>query len=208
MTVAAVAAVCAACAGPQVAVNPRADFGRVRRVAVVTFSGPSGDLAADLLTQSLVSRGADVIERSQLSAVLREQNMATSGVLDPRTVKKLGKILGVDALFVGTVSQSRQAQSYVVTSGRRNRNSTVTPVNGNVVVSEGPVLGVPGSQVVSTEAGASVIARMVDVTTGSILWSASMNNQGFDVQSAMQDITDSFAQSLVPVWPSLIAPKK
>jgi len=198
----------AACQTPQVAYNPRADFSQIKRVAVVTFSGSQGDLAADLLTQSLVARGADVIERQQLSAVLAEQHLATSGILDPSTVQQIGKILGVDALFVGTVGQSTPSQSYMVTGSRHSLMSQVTPVNGSVVVPEGPVLGVPNSQVVTTEANAAIIARMVDVTTGSILWSASMNYEGFDTQSAMQGITDAFAESLVPIWPQLLPPKR
>lgn len=194
----------AACETPQVAVNPRANFGAVRRVAVVTFGGPSGDLAADLMTQNLVAHGADVVERQQLSAILNEQHLSTSGILDPRTVQQVGKILGVDALFVGTVAQSKESQSYVVTQPRRAIVGGVTPVGGSTVLSEGPILGVPNSQVVTTEAAASLVARMVDVKTGSILWSASMSYEGFDVQSAMQGITEAFVHSLLPVWPQLI----
>lgn len=201
---AAAAALLAACVTPRVAVNPRANFGAVRRVAVVTFGGPQGDLAADLLTQDLVAHGADVVERQQLSAILHEQHLATAGILDPRTVQEVGKILGVDALFVGTVAQSQEAHSYVVTQPRHARVGGIAAVGGKSVVSEGPVLGVPDSQVVTTEAAASLVARMVDVKTGSILWSASMSYEGFDVQSAMQGISDAFVHSLIPVWPQLI----
>lgn len=201
---AAAAALLAACVTPRVAVNPRANFAAVQRVAVVTFGGPQGDLAADMLMQGLVAHGADVVERQQLSAILQEQHLASSGILDPATVQQVGKILGVDALFVGTVAQSKESQSYVVTQPRHAVVGGVTPVGGSRVVSEGPVLGVPNSQVVTTEAGASLVARMVDVKTGSVLWSASMSYEGFDVQSAMQSITDAFVQSLLPVWPQLI----
>jgi hypothetical protein len=144
------------------------------------------------------------VERQQLSAILQEQHLATSGILDPATVQQVGKILGVDALFVGTVAQSKESQSYVVTQPRHAVTGGVTPVGGRTVVSEGSVLGVPNSQIVTTEAGAALVARMVDVKTGSVLWSASMSYEGFDVQSAMQSITDAFVQSLLPVWPQLI----
>lgn len=205
----ALAAALCACAGPQVAVNPRADFSQINRVAVVTFSGPSGDVAADMLTQNLVAAGANVVERQQLNAVLQEQHLAASGALDPATIKEVGKILGVDALFVGTVSQSMPSQSYMVTgAGRRNAVATVTPVGNTAVVSEGPVWGVPNSQVVTTEATASLVARMVDVQTASILWSASMTYEGFDVQSAMESISESFVKSLAPIWPALGPTKK
>jgi hypothetical protein len=44
---------------------------------------------------------------------------------------------------------------------------------------------------------------MVDVETGSVLWSGRMSYQGYDIASAMAAITASLAKSLVPLWPSL-----
>src|SRR5438105_15581401 len=96
----------AGCATPQIAVNSHADFSRIHRVAVATFGGPSGDVAADLLTQDLLRHGADVVERQRLEMLLKEQNLAAQNILEPDTVKKVGRILGVDAIFVGTVASN------------------------------------------------------------------------------------------------------
>ena len=193
---------------PQVAVNPRADFGSVRRVAVVAFSGPQGEAAAELMTQSLVAHGADVVERTQLEAVLREQRLGSSGTLDPATVRKVGRILGVDALFVGTVVQSLPEQSYLVTSAPENVLTQVTPVSRANLAPGLPLMGVPNSQVVTAAASASLVSRMVSVETGSILWSASMSYDGLDTASALRAITGAFVESLLPVWPELRRPKR
>src|SRR3989338_4073495 len=197
----------AACAAPRVAVNPRSDFSSVKRVAVISFSGPSGDLAADLMTQSLLMHGADVVERQRLDAVLREQSLADSGSFDPATAKQLGKLLGVDALFVGTVAESTPQSSYIVNQSETPRHTTITQVSGGTVYSEGTVMGMPNSQLLSTTANVSLLSRMVDVQTGSIMWSASMNYEGFDISSAMTSITDAFIRSLSPIWPGLYKPK-
>jgi hypothetical protein len=191
------------CITPQVAVNEHADFSQIHRVAVATFGGPGGDVAADLLTQDLLAHGADVVERQRLDAVLREQNLASDNVLTPDSVKKIGQILGVDAIFVGTVSENVESQSYLVTSHRHGYGSNVTPVGSGSLYPEGPALGVPDSQVVTSAAQASLIARMVDVETGSILWSGRMSYEGLDSQNTMAGITASFARSLVPLWPAL-----
>jgi curli biogenesis system outer membrane secretion channel CsgG len=191
------------CATPQVAVNSHADFSRIHRVAVATFNGAGGDVAADLLTQDLLNHGADVVERQRLDALLAEQHLATDQTLDAATVKRIGKILGVDAIFVGTVGGSTPSQSYLVTTSRHNRYSNVTPVNSGNLYPEGPAFGVPDSQVLTSDAQASLIARMVDVETGSVLWSGRMSYEGVDVQSTMAGITSSFAKSLVPLWPDL-----
>ncbi len=195
-----------ACVTPNVAVNPRADFAAIKRVAVLSFNGPQGDLAADLMTQSLVARGADVVERQRLADVMKEQSLSNSGSFDPATAQKLGKLLGVDALFVGTVSESTPQTSYLVTqAGGKSvfQPATVTQVGGGSVYSEGSVMGIPNSQLLSTTANVSMLSRMVDVKTGTVLWSASMSYEGIDVQSAMSGITDAFVRSLAPIWPGL-----
>jgi len=197
----------AACAAPRVAVNPRSDFSSVKRVAVISFNGPSGELAADLMTQSLLMHGADVVERQRLDAVLREQSLADSGSFDPATAKQLGKLLGVDALFVGTVAESTPQSSYIVSQSDNPRHTSMTQVSGGTVYSEGSVMGLPNSQLLSTTANVSLLSRMVDVQTGSVMWSASMAYEGFDVASAMTGITDAFVRSLSPIWPGLYKPK-
>jgi len=192
------------CITPQVAVNEHADFSRIHRVAVATFGGPGGDVAADLLTQDLLEHGADVVERQRLDAVLREQNLAKENILDPSTVKKIGKILGVDSIFVGTVATNVPSQSYLVSTRRHGYVANgVTPVGSGSLYPEGPAIGVPDSEIVTSAAQASLIARMVDVETGSILWSGRMSYEGLDSQNTMAGITSSFAKSLIPLWPAL-----
>jgi TolB-like protein len=188
----------------RVAVNPRADFSVIRRVAVMSFNGPKGDLAADMLTQSLIAHGADVIERQRFDAVIKEQSLSASGSLDPSTVKQLGKLLGVDAIFVGTVAESTPQTTYLVSESNNPRITTVNQVSGNSVHSEGSVLGMPNSQILSTTANVSLVSRMVDVQTGSIMWAASMSYEGFDIPSAMAGIAESFTRSLAPIWTLLI----
>jgi len=188
------------CATPEVAVNSHADFGRIHRVAVATFDGPGGDVAADLLTQDLLNHGADVVERQRLDTLLQEQNLAMQNILDPNTIKKVGQILGVDAIFVGTVASNIPSQSYVVTSTRHGNVSSVTPIGAGDAFTGA---GIPSSQVVTSAAQDSLIARMVDVETGSILWSGRMSYEGYDNQTTMSEITSSLAQSLVPLWPTL-----
>ena len=79
----------------------------------------------------------------------------------------------------------------------------VTPLTNRRVYSQGSVLGLPHTEVISTAASVGLIARMVDVETGSVLWSARMTYEGFDADSAMSTITASFVKSLIPIWPNI-----
>ena len=208
LLLAALSALLTGCAtNMQVAVNPKANFAAVKRVAVISFAGPQGDAAADAMTQYLVGYGADVVERQRLQAVLNEQQMGASGTLDPSTVRKVGKILGVDALIVGSVSDLTPSRSYVVQTGANVVVGAVTPIQGRNLYAAGSVPGAPDSHILASAATVGLTARMVDVDTASILWSGMMNYEGFDTSSAMRSIARSFVDSLVPVWPALMKPK-
>lgn len=59
------------------------------------------------LAQMLVSDlrgtpGVKVVERSQLQAIMDELKLGHSGVVDPATAAKVGKLLGADTLLIGS----------------------------------------------------------------------------------------------------------
>lgn len=59
---------------------------------------------ADLLVTKLVQGGQySIIERKQLDKIIAEQNLGASGRVDEATAARIGKILGVDALIVGSI---------------------------------------------------------------------------------------------------------
>ncbi len=59
---------------------------------------------ADLLVTKLVQGGQySVIERKQLDKIMAEQNLGASGRIDEATAAQIGKILGVDALIMGSI---------------------------------------------------------------------------------------------------------
>jgi curli biogenesis system outer membrane secretion channel CsgG len=64
-----------------------------------------GKAAADLLIVKLVQEGSvSVIERNAIDKLLAEQNFSNTERTDPVTAAKLGKILGVDAIILGTIT--------------------------------------------------------------------------------------------------------
>jgi curli biogenesis system outer membrane secretion channel CsgG len=85
------------------------------RIAVMNFENNSewnwwgdnlGKAAADELVTNLVNGGAfTVIERAQLEAVLAEQQLGLSGAVSAATAAKVGKILGVQFILTGSITQ-------------------------------------------------------------------------------------------------------
>lgn len=68
--------------------------------------GGPGRGVSDLLTNRMVQNGTfSIIERSQIEAVLEEQNLGAAGRIDASTAAEIGRILGVDAVVVGSVTR-------------------------------------------------------------------------------------------------------
>ncbi len=85
-----------------------------KRIAIISFENTSeqskkqniGRGVSELLTNNFVGSGLfTVIEREQLEKVLKEQALGLSGIIDPASAKEVGKILGVEAMLCGTISE-------------------------------------------------------------------------------------------------------
>lgn len=109
----------AGCSGapePSTFTNPRFDFGFVERVAVLPFENLSADRQAGpratrlMITELLASGAVDVVEPGEVQAALGSFG---TRVTQPSTeqVVALGKSLGVQALILGTVTQSDLVRS-------------------------------------------------------------------------------------------------
>lgn len=85
------------------------------RVAIVNFENNStwawwgdnlGAAAADELTTQLLQTGKfTVIERTQIAALLDEQDLGASGRVDAATAAKIGQLLGAQLVFTGSITQ-------------------------------------------------------------------------------------------------------
>src|SRR5581483_1762080 len=79
-----------------------------------------GKAAADLLINKLVQDGnVSVIERGELDKVLKEQNFSNSDRADPLTAAKVGRVLGVDAIILGTITHYDYADKTTGGGGAR-----------------------------------------------------------------------------------------
>jgi curli biogenesis system outer membrane secretion channel CsgG len=100
---------------------PAQPQGRKKRVAIFDFDwgtvqsysaawvGANVDVGKgvrDLLVKDLVQDGTySVIERAALDKIMAEQNFSNSDRANPASAAKIGKILGVDAIIIGSVTQ-------------------------------------------------------------------------------------------------------
>ena len=141
------------------------DYGTVRS-SVAAIWGTDQDVGkgiADLLVQRLVEDGKyRVIERKALDKILAEQNFSNSDRADPSTAAKIGKVLGVDAIIIGSITKF----------GRDDKTTTVG--GGGFGLGK---FGVGGVQKRDAKAVCGISARMVDTSTAEILAAVTGNGE-------------------------------
>ena len=144
--------------------------GRRPRVAVLDFEyatvyrdvqlifGQNIDVGkgiTDLLVTNLVKDGSySVIERKALDKILAEQNFSNSNRADATSAAKIGKMLGVDAIIVGSVTQF----------GNDTKNTGI----GGVGAGLGKI-GIGGVGQKQSKAIVGLTARIINVDTGEIM---------------------------------------
>ena len=84
------------------------DYATVRDVSSSIF-GTDVDIGkgiTDMLVEKLVNGGVfSVIERKALDTILNEQNLSNSDRFDSNSAAKIGRLLGVDAIITGSITQ-------------------------------------------------------------------------------------------------------
>src|SRR3954471_2913244 len=141
--------------------NP-APQGRKKRVAILDFDyatvhsgiaalfGSDIDVGkgiTDLLVKYLVKDGThSVIERKALDKIMAEQNFSNSDRANPTSAAKLGKLLGVDAIITGSITQF----------GGETKNTNIGGVGGGL-----GKIGLGGFGQKKTKAICAIDARII-----------------------------------------------
>lgn len=127
--------------------------GEKPRIAVLEFKNKAdnqwwshggGAAAQDVFVTELVKSGKfRVVDREQLEAMMQEKHLTQSGDIDPKSAMKLGKILGVNYLLTGAVTEYG--------------NTDVSGGGGGVSAGKRKFV-------------AALNARLINASTGEVLW--------------------------------------
>lgn len=168
-------------------VKPTMDFSKYKKIAIVRLESQDssvGQEVADTIAISFSKRGYNVIERSQLRAIVDENIFIQSGITEDS--KKALRIAGIEALVIGSVTK------YDCTSER------------SAFVYQGI-----GASVTSNSCIASLSIKMVDVSTGDVLWTSqgshSLKAAGMTAGKVMQEVIAEIEQS-IPLREALLQP--
>ena len=133
------------------------DYATVQTYSQAMF-GSNVDIGkgiTDLLITGLVKDGSySIIERQALDKIMTEQNFSNSQRADPSSAAKLGKLLGVDAIIVGSITQFGNETKKV-------------GIGGGGGTWGGFGLGGVGHS--NSKANVGITARIINVDTGEIM---------------------------------------
>ncbi|MFN7989715.1 MAG: CsgG/HfaB family protein [Thermoanaerobaculia bacterium] len=155
--------------GLAAALAPSAALAAKPRVAILEFKDKTshyyswyeaGRAAQDMFVTELVKSGKyRVIDREQLASLMQEKNLSLSGDIDPKTAVKAGKLLGVEYFVTGALTEL----------GVANRGARVPGFGG-----------LPSVRVGSQKMDASIDARLINTTTGEIVWADTAKEETSD----------------------------
>lgn len=135
------------------------DYATVQSYSAAIF-GTDQDIGkgiADLVVEKLVQGGQySVIERKQLDKIIAEQNFSNSDRADSTTAAKIARILGVDAIILGSITQF----------GRDDKSVGVGGGAANVVSGR---FGLGKVKTNEAKAVVAISARMINTDTAEIL---------------------------------------
>ena len=135
------------------------DYATVKgRVAQIFGSDQDvGKGIADILVDRLVNDGTyTVIERKELNRIIAEQNFSNSDRADSNTAAKLARILGVDGIIIGSVTEFGSG------------NST-TKAGAGALGSVTGRFGLGGAERSKATAVVQITARIINTNTAEIL---------------------------------------
>jgi len=158
------------------------------------YGGASG--VSDILINKLVETGHySVIERSRLDAVLNEQNLGTSGRLDPSSAAQVGKLLGVDLVIIGSITQfdlqhQQSGGSFIYFSVGSSSTDAYVQLNVRLVnTTTGEIIAVAEGKGNKSQSDSSV--NVLGIGGGS-----ATSNEGKLLTLATQQAVDQIVQSI------------
>lgn len=156
--------------------RPGVKFSDYKKIAVVRFDSSdygAGQEVSDTIGLEFIKRGFNVIERSQLRAVIDEEALVQSGLIE--SAKSALKISGVNSIVVGSIS-SYNCRPCIIAAG-----SLALSTNNCHV---------------------SLSMKMLDVQTGDILWAANGAHSRNDVNMTANKVLKVVIEALADQIPS------
>jgi curli biogenesis system outer membrane secretion channel CsgG len=193
-----------------------------KAVAVLPFNGPGGTEFAAEIEGVLAGIGIDdkpyftLVDRASVDKIISEMKFSQSGLVDPKTAVKLGKMVGAQGIYTGVVTQNDYSDSRYA-----ERRQTCTQYEmrrdekGRTY--QGPCVRWRTYHVQCTKrvANFAVSPKLVDVATGRVIYSRNLsavtNSSGCEdtnpiqsemvlLEQAKSSVKNAFRRDIAPYY--------
>ena len=165
------------CASSEEFIRPGIKLRDFHRIAILPLQDyplarGSGIIVADYISMNLLISSLSIVDRSQTTAILSEQNLGLAGIIDENTAPEAGKILGVQALLTGSISEWK-----------------CQTTNIQVVKDSSPAY--------ITTCVTGLTLKLIDTENGQMLWAGSargsqLNDQSESARKAVNNLMKKF----------------
>ena len=193
-----------------------AQAGRKLRIAILDFDFSSVSSfsllneipgisrgTSDITVNGFVNEGTySVVERSQIEQILSEQDFGDSGRVDAATAAEIGRILGVDAVLVGSVTElniaenEKGTQVFGIGTGK-------TVVTANVGLNVRLINTTTAEIVAAAEGVGEASQKSKRIRVGVVSNQNSTNNQGKLITDATRQAVDQIVTEIALAAPKL-----
>lgn len=120
----------------EIVVSPTYHANKYKRVAVFPFNTTKPEqynlTISDQLSTSFMKLGYTVVERTQLQAILKELKIELTGLIKQSDLVRIGKILSIDAIVMGSLEYDYTGVYWWLRSGTMRMIDVTT---GEVIIS-------------------------------------------------------------------------
>ena len=112
----------------------------IKTIAVVDFTDLHGNVTelgrfmAEEFSVALASagKGFEVVDRTHLKSIAQEHKLSASGLIDPKTARELGRIIGVEALLTGVITPFQDSMRLSIKVLETNTAKIIDASTGNI----------------------------------------------------------------------------
>ena len=155
-------------------------------IAVIEFSDLDGNvtdlgkfLSEEVITKLFQTKKFKVIERQLLNKIIKEQKLQVSGIIDEASAKKLGKLLGVNAIVSGTIAELANS----------------VKLNARLIGTEtGEIFGAASIEIAKDE---SIVKLMAKVNGNDEIGSSTSKSEPIKSQSIKKIVAEGYSFELI-----------
>jgi hypothetical protein len=146
---------------------------KTEKIAVIEKTAPNQQAlgAAEIMSITLRKHGFNVMEQTNVDAVLRKYKITISDERDLKQIQKAGKVLKADKILIVSIADFTK---------------------GHEVVPRGCM----SSPSIETYVHMAVVARLSEIKIAEIIWTGTAITQDINTHVCLKRISEKFAQSL------------